>query len=49
VETSVLIRDSLTYFHLTCKIGITHGQVYCGLVGSEERHEYAMMGASGEP
>lgn len=28
------------------KIGITSGPVYCGIVGSVERHEYSVMGSA---
>ncbi len=32
---------------LQCKIGATIGEAYCGVVGGVRRHEYAVLGASG--
>jgi hypothetical protein len=31
---------------LTCKIGATIGEAYCGVVGGVKRHEYAVLGPS---
>lgn len=46
LETSIAIRRLLMERNIQCKIGISEGKVYCGLVGSFDRCEYAMMGAS---
>jgi class 3 adenylate cyclase len=46
VETAVAMKRLLIASKLECKIGIAEGRVYCGLVGSSDRCEYAMMGAS---
>jgi class 3 adenylate cyclase len=40
-----IIRDLHT-LGISSSIGITSGKVYCGLVGSPSRHEYAVMGPS---
>ena len=46
VETAVLVRQSLINFGFSCRIGIAEGDVYCGLVGTQDRCEYVMMGSS---
>jgi class 3 adenylate cyclase len=46
IESSTAIRDMLLSFKILCRIGIAQGSVFCGLVGSLERCEYAMMGSS---
>lgn len=46
IEASTYIRDSFTDAKIECRIGIAKGVVYCGLVGSDDRCEYAMMGSS---
>lgn len=46
IETATSIRDDLLEMKVDCRIGIAQGSVYCGLVGSDERCEYAMMGSS---
>jgi class 3 adenylate cyclase len=46
IETASSLRDSLLEMKVDCRIGIAQGNVYCGLVGSDERCEYAMMGSS---
>ena len=46
MEAAVAIRQGLEAGGIGCKEGIAEGRVYCGLVGSPDRCEYAMMGAS---
>jgi class 3 adenylate cyclase len=46
IEAATLIRDNFTEVKIECRIGIAKGMVYCGLVGSDDRCEYAMMGSS---
>lgn len=46
IESAVYIRRHLQAGGLGSRIGIAVGHVYCGLVGSSYRCEYAMMGAS---
>lgn len=42
IETARTIVISLQSLGLTASIGITSGKVYCGIVGSQMRHEYAV-------
>ena len=46
IETAVRVRHLLNDENIGCKMGIAQGRVYCGLVGSAARCEYAMMGSS---
>lgn len=46
VDTAYRIIESLEEIGISASIGITSGKVYCGLVGSPDRHEYAVMGPS---
>lgn len=46
VETAKAIQKSLEFLRIYVKIGIAMGPAYCGLVGSDTRCEYAMMGSS---
>ena len=46
VEAAVSIRQGLEAAGIGSKAGIAEGRVFCGLVGSGDRCEYAMMGAS---
>lgn len=46
LEAAVRITQNLRYYNLQSRIGIAVGHVYCGLVGSNYRCEYTMMGAS---
>lgn len=46
VETARAILKSMEMIKISCRIGIAMGSVYCGLVGSSSRCEYAMMGSS---
>jgi class 3 adenylate cyclase len=46
IDCASYIRDALHQAGIQCMIGITCGLVYCGLVGTERRCEYAMMGSS---
>jgi class 3 adenylate cyclase len=46
VETAKAIQKSLEIMNITSRTGIAMGSVYCGLVGSKARCEYAMMGSS---
>jgi hypothetical protein len=45
VEAAMTIRRRLQALKLNCKIGVTYGRVYCGLIGSAYRCEFAMMGS----
>ncbi|RYG70204.1 hypothetical protein EON64_00810 [archaeon] len=44
LASAVNIRDLFESKSLRCSIGITTGNVYCGIVGSEIRREYAAIG-----
>lgn len=46
IETARAINKMLGTSGISCRTGIAMGSVYCGLVGSSERCEYAMMGSS---
>ncbi|CAM9364214.1 unnamed protein product, partial [Chrysoparadoxa australica] len=46
ISASEAILKALNGLNLSASIGITAGNVYCGLVGAEKRCEYAMMGCS---
>ena len=46
VEAALTIRKKLEESKISSRCGISQGLVFCGLVGSTERCEYAMMGAS---
>lgn len=47
LPATLLIHQSLQMeLGIESKIGATFGDVYCGAVGGEERHEYAVMGPS---
>lgn len=46
LETAVLVRRNLHGIGVVCRIGIAEGDVYCGLVGAQNRCEYVMMGTS---
>jgi class 3 adenylate cyclase len=46
VEAAQSIIQGLNEIGLTVSIGITTGKAYCGLVGSANRHEFAVMGPS---
>eukprot|EP01033_Poteriospumella_lacustris_P003339 gene3339-2467_t len=46
MEAADAIVRGLQGIQLPSAIGITTGKVYCGLVGSYRRHEYAIMGPS---
>ena len=46
LQSARAIVDDLRKIQITASIGLTSGQVYCGLVGSPIRHEYAVMGPS---
>jgi hypothetical protein len=46
LSTAVKVFAGLQSIGLTASIGITSGKAYCGLVGSTNRHEYAVMGPS---
>lgn len=45
-EVANIILKELQKENLNASIGITTGKAYCGLVGSPERHEYAIMSPS---
>ena len=46
VETAVFIRNMFKEIGVECRQGVAEGRVYCGLVGTADRCEYAMMGCS---
>jgi class 3 adenylate cyclase len=46
IDTALTLHRRLQALKLDCKIGISSNRVYCGLVGSSYRCEFAMMGAS---
>lgn len=46
VEAANAVVEGLRDIDLIASIGITTGKVYCGLVGSKSRHEFALMGPS---
>lgn len=46
VEAALEIVMALQTLNLDAAIGVTSGQAYCGIVGSQKRHEYAVMGPS---
>ena len=45
VEIASLIRMNIKNMGKNCSIGISKGDAFCGLVGSDSRREYAMMGS----
>jgi class 3 adenylate cyclase len=46
IDAANEIIQQLRQIDLEASIGLTLGKAYCGLVGSEERHEYSVMGPS---
>lgn len=44
--TFAISRALETELRVECRIGATFGDLYCGAVGGENRHEYAVMGPS---
>eukprot|EP01042_Synura_sphagnicola_P004221 gene4221-5332_t len=46
VEAALALRKDLDAVNISSRQGIAEGQVFCGLVGSADRCEYAIMGAS---
>ena len=46
VLASLAIVTELEESDITCRIGISSGNAYCGYVGSEDRKEYSVMGPS---
>ena len=45
VEIANVLRMKLQQMGKNCSIGISSGDAFCGLVGSKNRREYAMMGS----
>ena len=45
VEIANLLRMKIQNLGKNCSIGISCGDAFCGLVGSNNRREYAMMGS----
>ena len=45
VEIANVLRMKLQHLGKNCSIGISSGDAFCGLVGSSNRREYAMMGS----
>ena len=47
LPATIAMHNALQYeMGIECRIGATFGDVYCGAVGGEKRHEYAVMGPS---
>lgn len=46
IETALRVRHILNHEGISVRFGITSGKVFCGLVGTGDRCEYAMMGSS---
>ena len=46
VNIANLFRQKIQKMGKNCSIGISKGSTFCGLVGSSNRREYAMMGSS---
>lgn len=46
LRCALMVHKDLDSISLACHIGITTGQVYCGLVGSSYRSAFGIMGAS---
>jgi class 3 adenylate cyclase/tetratricopeptide (TPR) repeat protein len=46
VGAALDIRAAIVADGLTCSIGMTTGRSFCGVVGSEHRREYTMLGES---
>lgn len=46
VNIANMIRNKMQSLGKNCSIGISAGRTFCGLVGSANRREYAMMGSS---
>ena len=46
VSAALGIRNSLLELNITCRVGIAQGMAYCGYVGSKNRKEYCIVGAS---
>ncbi len=44
VQTAIEMSSELRRLGLRGAIGVTTGQVYCGLIGNERRREYAIIG-----
>eukprot|EP00004_Rigifila_ramosa_P010175 TRINITY_DN2196_c0_g1_i6.p1 TRINITY_DN2196_c0_g1~~TRINITY_DN2196_c0_g1_i6.p1 ORF type:complete len:1633 (+),score=360.94 TRINITY_DN2196_c0_g1_i6:592-4899(+) len=45
VRAALAIHESLRAMNFASSIGITTGKAFCGIVGCENRREYAMVGA----
>eukprot|EP00924_Labyrinthula_sp_SR-Ha-C_P011527 snap_masked-scaffold_17-processed-gene-0.22-mRNA-1 protein AED:0.48 eAED:0.48 QI:0/-1/0/1/-1/1/1/0/1838 len=46
LKAAFFVVNRLNSLGLSCHIGLTTGRVYCGLVGSEYRQAFGVMGAS---
>ena len=46
VNIANMLRSKIQAIGKNCSIGISAGRTFCGLVGSANRREYAMMGSS---
>ena len=47
LPATIALHNALQFeMGIECKIGATFGDAYCGAVGGEKRHEYAVMGPS---
>jgi len=44
IKAALAIQKALKKLDIRCSIGVSTGRVYCGVVGSELRREYTIMG-----
>ena len=45
VKAALAIRESFAHINARCSIGIATGTSFCGVIGSEQRREYSMLGS----
>lgn len=46
IQSAMMIREELRMLGLRGSIGVTTGRVFCGLIGTDERRVYTMLGNS---